>query len=137
MGAPRRAPGDVSAGWIFLLCLAAFLFVIVDVPSIFMTDEELAEAEWRTIVNIAGFWGGIGGMIYFGRQWRLERRVVHGESREELTAEQALREEVVALSHSTGVRGSQIVRELRERGITTADWAREHGIDPTTWRRAR
>jgi hypothetical protein len=131
MTAPRRTAGDVSAGWMLLLCLGVFLAAIVNVPSIWLTDEELAEPFWR-VALLVGFWGGIAGMFYFGGQWRLERREARGEP--EPYGRRQRPDELLALSHCTGVNANKIDRELKQRGITTADWAREHGIDPESWR---
>jgi hypothetical protein len=130
---PRRAAGDVSAGYMFFLCLALFLIAVVNVPSIWLTDEELEEPFWK-IALLVGFWGGIAGTIYFGRQWRLERRVARGEPAEKMTADQAFHEEVIALSHWTDIRAGKIVRDLKARGMTTREWAAEHDIDTSNWR---
>jgi hypothetical protein len=57
---------DVSPGkfW-FIIGLVAFLFVTIDVRSMILTDEEMAEANnVLTLVNLVGFWGGGAAMIW-------------------------------------------------------------------------
>lgn len=88
----------------------------------------------NTVISIVGFWIAIPLMIVGGVRWRRDRRIARGESIEAVEADQQHREELSALSYWTGVKTTRIERELSERGITPAQWADEHDIDPTTWR---
>lgn len=129
---------DVSGRTFCLVGVALFVVAIIDPLSVIMTDEELAENNGlHFLLTVVPFWGGIIMAIVGARAWRRDRRVAHGEPRETVDLREQRRQEIIALSYWTGVKVSKIYRELKGRGITTADWAREHGIDPTTWWRAR
>ena len=122
---------DVSGRTFCLVGVALFVVAIIDPLSVIMTDEELAENNGlHFLLTVVPFWGGIIMAIVGARAWRRDRRVAHGEPRETVDLREQRRQEIIALSYWTGVKVSKIYRELKGRGITTADWAREHGSTP-------